>query len=100
LTPTCSGGFGQRSGKEGFAGAGLKDMVEKYVGFEQMTRSRDDPGYDSLDIFINRLFFFEAIPPQTKDLERNGILSENAGQNRFSTSLRRLILAKTTSLSI
>lgn|GEM_PF-93035 len=56
--------------KEGFAGAGLKDMVEKYVGFEADDPDhRDDPGYDSLDIFINRLFFFEAIPPQTKDLE-------------------------------
>jgi hypothetical protein len=56
--------------KEGFTGAALKDMVEKYVGLEADDNDhRDDPGYDSLDIFINRLFFFEVIPQQTKDLQ-------------------------------
>jgi hypothetical protein len=56
--------------KEGFTGAALKGMVEEYVGFEADDADhRDDPGYDSLDIFINRLFFFEAIPQQTKDPE-------------------------------
>jgi SAM-dependent methyltransferase len=56
--------------KEGFTGAALKNMVEEYVGFEADDNDhRDDPGYDNLDIFINRLFFFEAIPQQTKDPE-------------------------------
>jgi hypothetical protein len=56
--------------KEGFTGAALMNMVEEYVGFEVDDNDhREDPGYDSLDIFINRLFFFEAIPQQTKDPE-------------------------------
>ena len=56
--------------KEGFTGAALKDMMEEYLGLKaDDTDHFDDPGYDSLDIFINRLFFFEAIPQQTKDPE-------------------------------
>lgn len=56
--------------QDGLTGAALKNLVAEYVGFEADDNDNcDDPGYDSLDIFINRLFFFEAMPEQTKDLE-------------------------------
>jgi hypothetical protein len=55
--------------KEGFTGASLKDMVKEYVGVEADNDHYDSPCYDDLDIFINGLFFFKAMPQQTKDLE-------------------------------
>jgi hypothetical protein len=55
--------------KEGFTGASLKDMVKEYVGFEADNDHYDSPCYDNLDIFINGLFYFKAMPRQTKDLE-------------------------------
>jgi hypothetical protein len=55
--------------KEGFTGESFKDMVKEYVGFEVDNDHHDKPCYDNLDIFINGLFFFKAMPQQTKDLE-------------------------------
>ena len=55
--------------EEGFTGASLKDMVKEYVGFAADDHHYDRPCYDNLDIFINGLFFFKAMPQQTKDLE-------------------------------
>jgi hypothetical protein len=44
-------------------------MVKEYVGVEADNDHYDSPCYDDLDIFINGLFFFKAMPQQTKDLE-------------------------------
>jgi Histone methylation protein DOT1 len=55
--------------KVGLTGASFKDMVREYAGFEADKDPHDRPCYDNLDIFINGLFFFKAMPQQTKDLE-------------------------------
>jgi SAM-dependent methyltransferase len=55
---------------EGMTGAVFKNRVGEYVGSE--TNDNDhwaEPGYDNLDVFINRLFFFGALPQPAKDLE-------------------------------
>jgi len=56
--------------EKGLTGTALKNMVAEYVGFEAAdTDHREEPGYDNLDIFINRLFSFGEIPQPTKELE-------------------------------
>lgn len=50
-----------------YAGKAFKDMVNEY--FDLNLTAAAEPGYDNLDLFINRLLFPGAIPEQTKDLE-------------------------------
>jgi hypothetical protein len=53
-----------------YTGKEFKNLVNEYVGFNLDDNERqDEPGYDNLDIFINSLFSFHAMPEQTKDLE-------------------------------
>src|SRR5579863_3675287 len=47
-------------------GKAFKDRISEY--FDLHSEPADEPGYDNLDLFINRLFPFD-IPAQTKDLE-------------------------------
>jgi SAM-dependent methyltransferase len=54
---------------EGLTGATFKNLIKEYVGFVAADNDHEErSGYDTLDVFINRLFFFGAIPQPTKDL--------------------------------
>jgi len=50
----------------GHTGNLFKSLVNEYVALNE---HHDEPGYDNLDVFINRMFPFQNIPEQTKDLE-------------------------------
>jgi len=43
-----------------------KDLVSQYFDLDT---EAGEPGYDNLDLFINRLVLFDTIPEQTRDLE-------------------------------
>lgn len=48
----------------------FKSLVNSYFNFNFLPNdTHQDPGYDNLDIFINRLFPDQKLPWQTKDLE-------------------------------
>ncbi|MCQ3978046.1 MAG: hypothetical protein DPW09_31865 [Anaerolineae bacterium] len=52
------------------AGAAFKDLIEAYVGPDASNRQpQDEPGYDSLDLFINGLLLSRAVPNETKARE-------------------------------
>jgi len=53
-----------------YTGEKFKNLVNEYFDLNSDHAGHpDEPGYDNLDIFINRLFSFQAMPGQTKDLE-------------------------------
>jgi SAM-dependent methyltransferase len=55
---------------QGYTGAEFENMVKEYVDFNlDDSQHQEEPGYDTLDIFINGLSSFQTIPEQTKDLE-------------------------------
>ena len=48
----------------------FKDLIAEYVDlYSDPSHHRDGPGYDNLDIFINGLSLFQAMPEQTRVLE-------------------------------
>ncbi|HTI93731.1 MAG TPA: hypothetical protein VL727_24225 [Puia sp.] len=52
------------------AGNEFKDLIAEYVDlYSDPSPHRGGPGYDNLDIFINGLSLFQAMPVQTKVLE-------------------------------
>ena len=51
---------------DGCAGKEFKNMVNEYF---DLSLHPQEPAYDNLDIFINRLLPFQSMPEQTKDLE-------------------------------
>jgi predicted RNA methylase len=53
----------------GYAGKKFKDLVNEYIDFNSDNNGHQELGYDNLDIFINGLSHFQAMPGQTKDLE-------------------------------
>jgi SAM-dependent methyltransferase len=54
----------------GYTGKEFKNLVNEYFDFNADDKEHlEEPGYDNLDIFINGLFSFQAMPHQTKDLE-------------------------------
>lgn len=54
---------------EGLTGATFKNLIKEYVGFTATDNDyQEEPGYDNLDIFINKLLFFETFPQPIKDL--------------------------------
>jgi SAM-dependent methyltransferase len=54
----------------GYKGKEFKNLVNEYVGFNLADDGhQEEAGYDNLDIFINGLFSFQAMPGQTKELE-------------------------------
>jgi len=48
-------------------GKTFKDLVNEYFDLNSLTEGQ--AGFDNLDLFINRLFPFDTIPEQTKELE-------------------------------
>ncbi len=51
-------------------GAAFKAMLEEYIDFNAGDEDRhEEPGYDSLDIFINGLFPQQALPEQSREPE-------------------------------
>lgn len=53
-----------------YMGKRFKNLVNEYVDFNiDDTKHQEEPGFDSLDVFINGLLSFQAMPGQTKDLE-------------------------------
>ena len=59
---------GIRAGR--LIGTAFKDLVAEYVGHEPYgSRQQDEPGYDSLDMFIDGLLLSQAIPNPIKDRE-------------------------------
>jgi len=57
-----------RAGK--YAGREFNNLIHEYVGFNLGDNEhQEEAGYDNLDIFINGIFSFQAMPEQTKDLE-------------------------------
>jgi hypothetical protein len=51
-------------------GTALKRLIDEYVGRDSNgSRHQDEPGYDSLDVFINGLLLIQAVPIETKDRE-------------------------------
>ena len=51
-------------------GNDFKDLITEYVDSgSDHPRRQEEPGYDNLDIFINGLSLFQAMPKQTKILE-------------------------------
>ncbi len=55
---------------EAHTGKAFNRLVRKYFDLNSCHTDRlHEPGYDNLDIFINRLFPFQTIPLQTMDLE-------------------------------
>jgi SAM-dependent methyltransferase len=53
-----------------YPGKEFKSLVNQYFDFNSAcNKDQEEIGYDNLDIFINRLFPFETMPEQTKDLE-------------------------------
>ena len=54
----------------GYRGTKFKKLVSGYFDLKpEESEGHDTPGYDNLDIFINRLFSFQPIPEPTKSLE-------------------------------
>lgn len=54
----------------GYTGKEFKNLVNEYIDFDLNDKEhQEEPGYDSLDIFINGLSSFQTMPEQTKDLE-------------------------------
>jgi hypothetical protein len=52
------------------AGNEFKDLIAQYVDLNSdHPHHQEEPGYDNLDIFINGLSLFQAMPEQTKILE-------------------------------
>jgi SAM-dependent methyltransferase len=48
----------------------FKDLINEYFDLNSGDNGQHcEPGYDNLDLFINRLFPFDSIPEQTKALE-------------------------------
>jgi hypothetical protein len=60
-------GAGIRAGR--YTGLALKALVEAYVGRASGGPQHDAAGYDSLDLFINRLLRIQAVPEETKARE-------------------------------
>jgi predicted RNA methylase len=57
--------------KEGLTVNQFKNLVGEYFDFNLYHGDQPEgPGYDNLDIFINRLFPFQYVPRQVFDLER------------------------------
>jgi hypothetical protein len=53
-----------------FTGKGFKSLINEYVDLRaHLNEHHEEEGYDNLDIFINELTSFQAIPEVTKDLE-------------------------------
>jgi hypothetical protein len=53
-----------------YAGEKFKNLIGKYIDFDlEDADHQQEAGYDNLDIFINGLFCFDAMPEQTKALE-------------------------------
>ncbi|HMI62443.1 MAG TPA: class I SAM-dependent methyltransferase, partial [Puia sp.] len=53
-------------------GNDFKDLITEYVDSgSDHPRHQEEPGYDNLDIFINGLSLFQAMPEQTRVLEPN-----------------------------
>jgi hypothetical protein len=53
-----------------YTGKEFRNLVNEYVDFNlEDNEHQEEPDYDNLDIFINGLFSFLAMPQQTKDLE-------------------------------
>lgn len=53
-----------------YPGTALKELIDVYVGRDPSGRRRqDEPGYDSLDLFINGLLLSRAVPGETKTRE-------------------------------
>jgi len=54
----------------GYTGKEFKNLVNKHVDFNlDDNEHQEEPGYDSLDMFINGLLSLKTMPEQTKDLE-------------------------------
>jgi len=54
----------------GYKGEEFKSLVRQYVDFNlDDNEHQAEPGYDNLDIFINGLISFQAMPGQTRALE-------------------------------
>jgi SAM-dependent methyltransferase len=52
------------------SGTAFKGLIERYVGRDASgRRQQDEPGYDSLDLFINGLLLSRAVPNETKTRE-------------------------------
>lgn len=63
-------GLQEKIRKARYTGKEFKNLVKEYIDFNLASNEyQDEPGYDNLDIFINSLFSFHAMPEQTKDLE-------------------------------
>ena len=53
-----------------YRGEAFKDLVREYVDPDPgYTGEQGETGYDNLDVFINGLSLFQAMPEQTKELE-------------------------------
>lgn len=51
-------------------GEKFKDLIKEYVDFKiSHNNHQEEAGYDNLDVFINGLLPYKAIPEQTKELE-------------------------------
>jgi len=54
----------------GYRGNEFKNLIREYVDFNSdHTEQLEETGYDNLDLFINELSLFQAMPEQTRDLE-------------------------------
>ncbi len=53
-----------------YTSEGFKDLIHKYVDFDLTdSEHQQETGYDNLDVFINGLFSFKAVPQQTLERE-------------------------------
>lgn len=53
-----------------YTGKAFKNLVCEYIDFNLADKEhQEEAGYDNLDIFVNGLFPFQAMPEQTKELE-------------------------------
>ncbi|SHM80774.1 class I SAM-dependent methyltransferase [Mucilaginibacter sp. OK098] len=54
----------------GYKGKEFKTLINEYIDCNlDDNKHQEEPGYDNLDVFINGLSPFQAMPEQTKDLE-------------------------------
>jgi len=55
---------------EGYTGKEFRDLINEYIDFNlDHNEHLEEMGYDNLDVFINGLSLFQAMPEQTKVLE-------------------------------
>ena len=65
----------------GFEGNEFKNLIREWFDFDSgHNKVPEEPRYDNLDIFINELLSFQAMPDPVKEQTGNAVLSKDTSQ--------------------